>query len=112
MLTLFGCSKAVDIQLAPQVSVFFSKDSDKNVYLTEKNAEYQQLRKWLNEHKTGWYATSGRFPGGVYIKSGEHGIQVTENRVIIYSTASEKPQAIYVQEIDKKEMSLVLHLGK
>jgi hypothetical protein len=109
---LMGCSESLEIQLAPQVSVYFSKDSDKNVNLTEKNAEYKQLQQWLNTHKEGWYSTSGRYPGGVYVKSGEHGIQVTENHVVIYSTTSAKPKAIYIQEITKKELREVRLLGQ
>jgi len=112
MLVLASCSKAVNIELAPQVSVFFSKDSDKNIQLTDKSAAYQELKKWLSENQADWYSTSGRYPGGVYIKSGEHGIQVTENHVVIYSTTSEKPKAVYVQEIDYKELVLVRSIGQ
>ena len=50
-LVLMGCSKSVEIELSPQVIVYFSKDSDKNITLTVKDAEYKQLQQWFNEHK-------------------------------------------------------------
>jgi hypothetical protein len=112
MFVLVSCSKAVDIELSPQVSVLFSRDSDKNVQLTEESPEYQELKKWLQENESDWYSTSGRFPGGIYIKSGEHGIQVTKNHVVIYSTTSKKPKAVYVQEINNRELVLIRGIGQ
>lgn len=111
-MVLMSCSKAVDIQLEPEVEVFFSNDTKQRIRLTKKDEVYVVLNEWLHNNRADWYTTSGRYSGGVYIKSGIYGIQVTESKVIIYSTTSNKPKAIYIQDIQKGELSKVIHLGK
>lgn len=110
-IVLVSCSKPIDIQLEPEVEVFFSNDADQRIRLTKKDEVYVVLNEWLHNNRAGWYATSGRYPGGVYIKSGIYGIQVTESKVVIYST-SKKPKAIYIQDIQRGELSKVIHLGE
>lgn len=112
VLVLFGCSKPFDIQLQPNVKAFLSDDRDKVVNLTAKDPAYIELAQWLNDHKSGWYPTSGKYPRGVYIVSGEYGIQVTQRRIVIYSTKKAKPEAIYVQEIRDVELKKVKNIGK
>ena len=112
VMCLLGCSKALDLQLEPEVKVFFSDDAKKNIHLTQQDKAYIVLSEWLHENKANWLVTSGRYPGGVYIKSGEYGIQVTESKVVIYSTLGKKPKAIYVQEIKNGELSTILELTK
>ncbi|TWX67746.1 hypothetical protein ESZ36_10520 [Colwellia demingiae] len=109
---LFGCSKPLDIQLEPEVHIFLSKDTKQGIPITLNDKAYLVLNEWLHENKTGWYATSGRYPGGVYIKSGKFGIQVIESKVVIYSTVGNEPKAIYIQEIEKGELSAILAFGK
>jgi hypothetical protein len=111
-MVLMSCSKSLDIQLEAEVEVFFSNDTEQKIRLTKKDEVYVALNEWLHNNRTGWYATSGRYPGGVYIKSGVYGIQVTESKVVIYSTTSKKPKAIFIQEIQKGELSKVIHLGE
>ncbi|TWX47205.1 hypothetical protein [Colwellia hornerae] len=111
-ISLFGCSKSVDIQLEPQAQMFLSKDIKQQVTITKQDAVYVALNDWLRTHQAGWYATSGRFPGGVYIKSGNYGFQVIESKVVIYSTLGNEPKAIYIQEINKGELSTILNLAK
>ena len=109
---LASCSDSLDIKLESEVRVFLSNDSNKEITLTSKDKEYMDINEWLGEHNSGWYSTSGRYPGGVYIKSGSDGIQVTETHVVIYSTTSSEPKAIYIQEADKGELSVIRELGK
>jgi len=112
VLTLMGCSKTVDIQLAPEVTVFLSAANDQKVQLTQADKAHVELSKWLAKNQDGWYATSGRYPDGVYIVSGSLGIQVTELKVVIYSNIKTEPQAIYVQEIDRDELKEIKSLNK
>ncbi len=112
LLALTGCSKSVEVKLASEVTVWVSDDRSQKINLTANDSAYVELNTWLNEHSSGWYTTSGRFPGGVYIKSGEQGIQVTKTRVVIYSTKSGKPQAIYVQDLTTGELAQVRNLGQ
>ena len=112
VLGLFGCSKSLDIQLAPEVHMFLSNDTKQKILITEKDEVYVILNEWLNANKADWYATSGNYPDGVYIKSGKYGIQVTESKVVIYSTVSNKPKAIYIQDIKKDELSAILSFAK
>ena len=112
VLFLVSCSKALDIQLEPEVHVFLRDDTEQRIALTQKDEVYEVLNKWLLENKAGWYATSGRYPGGVYITSGDYGIQVTEHKVVIYSRKGNKPKAIYIQDIEKGELSKVVNFGK
>ncbi|MCU7811249.1 MAG: hypothetical protein KZQ77_08425 [Candidatus Thiodiazotropha sp. (ex Notomyrtea botanica)] len=111
-LVLAGCSQSLDIQLAPEVSAFLSNDSEQIIRLTPKNREYAELNKWLREHRSGWYSTSGRYPGGLYIKSGSYGIQITDTHVVLYSTTPPKPKAIYIQKVAKGELSVLRNVGK
>jgi hypothetical protein len=112
VMVLFGCSKSLDIRLEPEVHMVLSKDTKQKIRITEKDEAYVILNEWLLDHKTGWYATSGRYPGGVYVKSGDYGIQVTELKVVIYSTISNEPKAIYIQDIKKGELSALLNFAK
>ncbi|MEW6990536.1 hypothetical protein AADZ91_07570 [Colwelliaceae bacterium 6441] len=107
-----GCSKPFEIQLQPEVKVFLSDDREKVIQLTANEPAYKELAQWLDEHKTGWYPTSGNYPGGVYIVSGDYGIQVTQRRIIIYSTERSKPEAIYVQEIKDVALSKIKKIGQ
>jgi len=105
-----SCSKSLDIQLEPEVSLFFNNDAEKQIRLTEKDEAYVVLNEWLHENRSNWYVTSGRYPGGVYIKSGKYGIQVTEIQVVIYSTANNETKAIYIQNIGKGELNKIRNL--
>ena len=112
VICLIGCSKPLDIQLEPEVQIFLNKDTEQRINITPKDEAYVILNEWLHDHKTGWYATSGRYPGGVYVKSGHYGIQVTKSNVVIYSTEGSEPKAIYIQEITKGELSAILNFGQ
>lgn len=103
--TLIACSKAVNIELSPQVTVFISEGSDKKIQLTKADLAYSTLNNWLKNNQEGWYSTSGKYSGGVYLVSGERGIQVTELKVIIYTNVADSPQAIYVKEITRDELA-------
>lgn len=107
-----SCSKSLDIQLEPEVSLFLNKDMKQPIRLTQKDEVYVVLNQWLSENNSDWYVTSGRYSGGVYVKSGNHGIQVTATHVIIYSTTSYEPKAIYIQSIKQDELSLIRGLEK
>ncbi len=112
VLVLVGCSETLDIQLDPEVYVFTSSVSEKKIPLTPKDDEYATLKEWLHQHRSDWYSTSGRYPGGVYIESGNYGIQVTETHVVLYSTNIPEPRAIFIQKIAKKELSGIKNMGK
>lgn len=112
VVVLVACSESLDIQLEPEVSVFLSNDSKQRISLTEKDEVYVLLNKWLHENRSDWYATSGRYPGGVYVKSGHYGIQVTETHVVLYSTTSNEPRAIYIQDIENGELRRIRDFGK
>lgn len=107
VVVLMSCSKSLDIQLEPEVSLFLNYDTERRIQLTQKDEVYVILNEWLHENKSDWYATSGRYPGGVYVKSGKYGIQITETHVVIYSTTSNEPRAIYIQGIKKGELSKI-----
>lgn len=109
---LVSCSKSLDIQLGPEVSLFLSNDAEQRIRLTEKNEAYVALNEWLHENKSNWYATSGRYPGGVYVKTDNYGIQVTERHVVIYSTEGSEPKAMYIQSIERGELSKVRDYGR
>lgn len=111
VLFLAACTESVDIQLAPEVTLFSSSDRDKTVRLTASDKEYVALNRWLRENDSGWYPTTGRFPGGVYLESGSDGVQVTDTKVVIYSTTQPQPQAIFVQTLDKGDLDGVKRLG-
>lgn len=112
VVVFMGCSESVNIQLEPEVSVFLSSDPEHRVRLAPIDKEYAVLNEWLREHRSGWYSTSGRYPGGVYIKSGNYGIQITDTNVILYSTVTPEPKAIYIQKVAKGELNGIRNLGK
>lgn len=104
---LTGCSKAIQVQLQPEVLAYQSDDKANPFTLTKNDEAYTVLNQWLAENPSGWYSTSGKFPGGIYIVSGEDGIQVTEGRVVLYSIKNGTPSAIYVQEINRSDLMAV-----
>ena len=112
LLLLVSCTEALDIQLQPEVRVYLSEDPDRKISLTSSDPEYTALVQWLAAHRSEWYPTSGRYPGGVYVKSGDHGIQVTNKHVVIYSTTGPEPKAIYIQKLVKGELEVLRNLGK
>ena len=112
VMVLVSCSQSFDIQLEPEVSLFLNNDTEQRIRLTHKDEVYVSLNEWLHENRSGWHITSGRYPGGVYVKSGNHGIQITKTHVVIYSTASNEPKAIYIQGIEKGELSGIRSFGK
>jgi len=112
VMCLLGCSKVVDIQLEPEVQMFLRSDLQQKITLTHKDPAYIELKEWLDENKANWQSTSGRYPDGVYVKSGDYGIQVTELKVIIYPTVGSAPKAIYIQQISKDELRKVFNFGK
>ncbi len=112
VLVLIGCTQTLDVPLDPEVVVLFSDDSEKTRSLSQKDQAYEELNKWLSEHSSGWYTTSGRYPGGVYLQSSNYGIQVTETHVVLYSTAYQDSRAMYIQNIDKGELSSIRNLGQ
>ncbi len=112
VMILVSCSESLDIQLEPEVSVFLSTDSKQTIPLTAKDKEYVVLNQWLREHNSDWYSTSGNFPGGIYIKTGDYGIQITENHVILYSTAYSNSRAINIQKIAKSDLGELKSMKK
>jgi len=112
VLVLVSCSESLDIQLEPEVTVFISNDSEQRIRLTPKDKEYAVLNEWLREHRSGWYPTSGRYPGGVYIMSGNYGIQITEKHVVLYSTTHPEPRSIFIQKVGKGKLSEIRNVGK
>lgn len=112
VLTLMACSKTVDIKLEPEVTAFLSSASESKVKLTQADEAYKELSNWLVKNNDGWLATSGRYPDGVYIVSGNYGIQVIEFKVVIYSNIKTDPQAIYAQEINRTELKAIKSLNK
>ncbi|MEH6649924.1 MAG: hypothetical protein V7707_07875 [Motiliproteus sp.] len=111
VLMLAACTESVDLQLEPEVTLFSSSDRDKTVHLSASDKEHAALNKWLRENSSGWYPTTGRYLGGVYLESGNNGVQVTDTKVIIYSTAKTQPQATFVQTLDKGELDGIKRLG-
>ncbi|MDX2368269.1 MAG: hypothetical protein QNK36_07690, partial [Colwellia sp.] len=107
-----GCSKSVDVQLDAEVTVFLSNGGEQRIQLTAKDAEYIMLKEWLEQNKASWLSTSGRYPGGVYLTSGNYGIQVTDSKVVLYSNIKDKPTAIYAQEIERSDLRLLKNLDK
>lgn len=112
VLVLVSCSESLDIQLESEVNVYLSNDRERKIRLTPQDKEYVNLNQWLGEHRSGWHPTSGNYPGGVYIKSGIHGIQITQTHVVLYSTTSSEPRAMYIQKMGRGKLSGVQNLGK
>ena len=112
VMVIVSCSKSLDIHLEPEVDLFLNNDTEQRIRLTQKDEAYVVLNEWLHENRSDWHVTSGRYSGGVYVKSGNYGIQVTETQVVIYSTISNEPRAIYIQGIKKGELSRIRNFGK
>lgn len=112
LLLLMGCSKSVDVQLDAEVTVFLSNGSEQKIRLTNNDAEYVMLKEWLEQNKANWLSTSGRYSGGIYLTSGKYGIQVTDSKVVLYSSITNKPTAIYAQEIERSELKALKNLGR
>ena len=111
-LLLAGCGNTFDLKLAPKVTLFVGDSNGPQIQLTKDNKEYVILDEWLRENRSNWYTTSGRYQGGVYIQSGDYGIQVTNSTVVIYSAQRGDPRAIYIQNIKKSELSSIKNIGK
>jgi len=112
LLMLMGCSKLVDVQLDPEVTVFLSNSGGQEIQLTAKDAEYIMLQEWLEQNKAGWLSTSGKYSDGVYLTSGDYGIQVTDSKVVLYTSITDKPRAIYAQEIERSDLKALKKLEK
>lgn len=95
MLFMMWCTKTVEVELDAEVTVFLSEDSKAKLVLTKNNTEYRLLEKWFVQHKEKWLSTSGRYAGGIYLTSGSYGIQVTDSKVVLYSSITDNPTAIY-----------------
>lgn len=111
-LVLVGCSNSLDLQLDPEVTVLLSHDRNQHIALTPQDKEYTSLNKWLRENRSGWHTTTGRYRGGVYLRSGDYGIQVTQTHVIIYSTDEDEPKAMYIQQIGHGELVEMRNMNK
>jgi hypothetical protein len=107
LLLVAGCSETINIQLEPKVDAYVVSASKQKVSLVETDTAYIELQRWLQENQTGWHNTSGRFSGGVYIKSGKRGIQVTGMEIVIYTINGFEPDAQYVRNVGKTELPLV-----
>jgi|TARA_B110000211_G_C14093395_1_gene561003 hypothetical protein len=112
LLLIMGCSKSIDVQLDPELTVFVSAGSDKTIQLTKQDAAYKMLSEWLRENKAGWLPTSGRYAGGIYLTSGSYGIQVIDTKVVLYSSITDNPSAIYAQEIERSDLRALKDLAK
>lgn len=111
-LLLVSCSKPFEIQLDPEVTVFISDESKQNVQLTAENQEYVNLNNWLRENNDSWQTTSGQYDEGVYLTSGDYGIQITDSHVIIYTDIKRKPQALYIQRVGRDELLGLKQMAK
>ena len=109
---LGACSQTLDISLESEVDVFSSSDNNKQIRLIPQDEAYAELNEWLRNNRSEWYATSGRYRGGVYVKSGDHGIQITESHVVMYSTVGSEPKAMYIQDIAKNELPIIKSIGE
>lgn len=112
LLMLMGCSKLVDVQLDPEVTVFLSNSGGQQIELTEEDAEYIILQEWLEQNKADWLSTSGKYSDGVYLTSGHFGIQITDSKVVLYTSITDKPRAIYAQEIERSDLKELKSLKK
>ncbi len=112
LFVLMGCSKSVDVQLDEKVTVFLSDGSNRKIQLNAQNPEYIMLKEWLEQNKANWLSASGRYSGGIYLTSGSYGIQVTASKVVLYTSITDKPTAIYAQEIERIDLRALKDLGK
>ncbi len=107
LMLMTGCTETVDFQLGPKVDAYLMTDSKQAISIAQTDAAYTELNEWLRENQEGWHATTGRYPGGVYLKSGDDGIQVTGMNVVIYSTDGPEPNAEYIHHVGKQELKAV-----
>mgnify|MGYP000092771347 CR=1 FL=1 len=112
LMLMTGCTETVDIQLEQKVDAYLVTDSQQSIRLTETDVAYLELNTWLSENRTGWHNTSGRYPGGVYLKSGDDGIQITGMNVVLYSAAGTEPKARFIHHVGKLELSKVRQIGQ
>ena len=112
VLAITACTKTVDFQLEPSVILIPSENQEQRITLTAEDKEYTLLSKWLEVNKSNWNSTSGQFPGGVYIVSGDHGIQINRTHVVIYSTKQPKPKAIYIQKVRNGDLNAVREIAR
>jgi len=108
LILVTSCTESIDIQL--KETLVRSDNVKQTVILTPKDESFKLLNQWLIENKDDWNITSGRYPGGIYIKSGDHGIQITNKKVIIYDAKTTKPRALYIKEISQNELSQIKEL--
>lgn len=112
LVLMTGCTETVDLQLGPKVNAYVMTDSKQAISVAQTDAAYIELNEWLRANRTGWHPTAGRYPGGVYLKSGDDGIQVAGMEIIIYSTDGSEPNAEYIHHIGRQELSAVRALGQ
>ncbi len=112
LMLMTGCTETVDLQLGSKVNAYVMTDSEQAISVAQTDAAYIELNEWLSENRTGWHTTAGRYPGGVYLKSGADGIQVTGMEVIIYSTDGPEPNAEYIHHVGRQDLSAVRALGQ
>ena len=112
LIFMAGCTETVNIQLESKVDAYLVTDRTQAINLIETDAAHIELNTWLRENNTGWHITSGRYPGGIYIKSGSDGIQVSGMEIIIYSTTGPEPEAKYVRNVGKTELPVVRGVGQ
>ena len=102
VLALAGCAQQVDFTLAPEITVYFNKEGKDKLTLSSSDEAYLQLAQWLQENNDDWLSTSGNYPGGLYIQTGDHGVQVTTKHAILYSDA----KVSHIQNIRASELTL------
>lgn len=104
ILMLASCSKVPDIALTPELTIFYSDDSEKRVTLTQEDEAYQELDDWLRDNQSDWISTSGHFPSGIYIVSGDYGIQITKLHVVLYLSNRKNTKASFIQNLGANEL--------
>jgi len=112
LIVLAGCSQSVNIQLAPEVSVFHSSDPKHEIRLAADHPAYQEFNAWLTDNPDGWYGVSGRFQGGVFIQTGVQGIQVLNTEVVLYAKQQGGLSATHVHEIGPGELNNIKQLHR
>ena len=109
---LQACSQSVNVVLEPEVSVYNSRDSQRELILTASEVPYIELQNWLDSHKEGWHSTSGRYADGIYVASGEWGVQIIDAHVVLYTSTKAKPNAIYIQKLEKGKLSALQNFSR
>lgn len=112
IFVLSACTQTLDLQLASEVTVYRSDDRANPLTLTAKDSEYALFNHWLNEHRSEWHPTKGRFRGGIFMKSGKDGIQVTKSEVILYASRDGKMEATHAAQIGPNELQPIKDIGK